>query len=62
MLHLLNKLFGFSSGGTIRRVGQKFDQEKGEHVILFEYRVKSQNQSPIAKKSGKVKLVLGDKD
>lgn len=62
VLLLLNKVFGFKSGGTVRRIGQKFDQRKGEHVILLEYRVKSQNQSPIVKQSEKVKLVPDDKD
>jgi hypothetical protein len=55
---LLNKIFGFNSNGKakVRRIKQGFDQKKGEHVILLEYRVKAVNQSPIKTNKSKVKI------
>lgn len=49
LISILNHLFGFKKNGDakIRRVRQSFDQKRGEHVILLEYRVKASNQSPI---------------
>lgn len=48
-LYILDKLFGFESGGNskLKRVKQVFDQKSGEHVIYLEYRVRAANQSPI---------------
>ena len=62
LLHLLDKVFGFSSGNnsTIKRVNQGFDRETGEHVIYLEYRVKVSGQSPISKNPEKVKLTKDD--
>ncbi len=60
VLLLLNKIFGFRSGSTIRRVGQKFDQKTGCHIIYLEYQVRAQNQPRIPKKPSKVKLTPDD--
>lgn len=61
LVSILNHLFGFKKTGNakIRRVRQSFDQKRGEHVILLEYRVRASNQSPIKVKPKK--LVKPDK-
>jgi len=63
LILILDKLFGFKSEGKskVRRVGQGFDKNSGEHVIQFEYRIKAINQSPIPKIRNKTKLVADNK-
>ncbi|MEO2280240.1 hypothetical protein [Pseudoalteromonas pernae] len=63
-LYILDKLFGFESGGNskLKRVKQAFDQKSGEHVIYLEYRVRAANQSPIQEPLIKNSKVKADKD
>ncbi len=49
LVKLLGSVFGFERGQNpqFKRVKQAFDQQTGEHVLYFEYRVRARNQSPI---------------
>lgn len=47
LLGVLDKIYGVAGRGisSVKRVVQKFDRQTGEHVVVFEYRVKEEFRS-----------------
>ncbi len=49
LLLILDKTLGFpnKSSSTVKKIKEDYDNQRNEHVILLEYRIKTSNDGPM---------------